>query len=460
MEISLLPDFSPSDVATWAGGEWTRDPLGQITSVHHDTRTVQKGSLYVALKGARVDGHDLIPQAIEQGAVGVLCKKGRAIEHPDAPCLEVEDVEAALGDVANGHRSRCQGHLIAITGSAGKTTVKDFLAAMCRAAGSTCSTPGNWNNFIGLPLSMLRMETTDAFGVFELGMNHAGEIRRLAKILEPDLGGITSIGEAHLEQLGSVLAIAQEKTSLFASLQSTGFCLVDMDSDWKDLMVAQAGCTFHTYSLYEDADLMGRAIPDQPEVLVIEDRVRGERWEIEVPLPGEHMRKNLLLAIGLARQVGVTPDQIRGGLNTYKGSPLRWEISKIGSLQIINDAYNANPLSMKCAIKAFAEQEDPLPAWVVLGEMAELGSSAQEFHTTLGRTIDSFGLEGMITVGAAGKWIAEGVEQTRIHVVNDVDEATDAVVDHVPDAARLLVKASRSVGLESLVDALNSRKNS
>jgi UDP-N-acetylmuramoyl-tripeptide--D-alanyl-D-alanine ligase len=450
-----MPEFAPADLERWSQGSWSQRPDTTITSVGHDTRNLKPGALYVALEGERVDGHDLIDEAMQQGAVAALCREGRA--QAGVSCLEVKDPQEALGLMANGHRKRCSARIIGITGSAGKTTAKDFLSAMCRAAGPTCATPGNWNNFIGLPLSILRMETDDQFGVFEMGMNHQGEIRRLAAILEPEMGFITSIGEAHLEQLGSVAAIAGEKTSLFPCLPDDGLCVIDLDSDWRDLMRRQCRSRCLSCSLYEDADVVGHRVPEDATLLRVEDRTRGELWEIPVPLPGEHMRKNLLQAAILARECGVTSGQMREGLEQYAGSPHRWQEVQVESLWMINDAYNANPLSMKCALRAFAEEAGDRPAWAVLGEMAELGPESRSYHEQLGRFLDQVGLEGAIVVGGPGTWIAMGARRVRILAVDTVMDAVDTVMEEVPERAALLVKASRSVGLETLVDAIKER---
>lgn len=452
-----MPDFVPEDLAAWSKGVWTKVPGQRVTSVSHDTRTLTEGALYVALPGARVDGHELIPEAVKNGAAAVLCDEKRAV--PGIPCLEVEDTALALQQIAQGHRRRCAGKIIGITGSAGKTTAKDFLRAMCAAAGPTCATPGNWNNFVGLPLSVLRMEPTDRFGVFEMGMNQAGEIAALAAILEPEFACITSIGEAHLEQLGSVAAIAREKTSLFACLPKEGLSVIDADSDWRELMVSQSSSRTVTCSLYEDADFVGHVVPEQPDLLRVEDRVRGEIWQVPVPLPGKHMRKNILQTAILARACGVSPQEMAAGLKDYEGSSMRWERTRTGTIEVINDAYNANPLSVKCAVSAFAEDAGQLPAWVVLGEMSELGAESHSLHRALGETLDRLDLQGVITVGEAGKWIAEGFTRVRAHAVSDVAAAVEAVEKLVPAGAVLFVKASRSVGLEKLVDELKKREN-
>lgn len=448
-----MPEFSAKQLETWSGGQWSEQPRVSMTSVGHDTRTLKPGALYVALAGARVDGHDLIPDAASKGAVAVLCRKGKAF--PGTPCLEVEDPGMALRSIAHGHRKRLRGTIFGITGSAGKTTAKDFLKAMCAAAGPTCATPGNYNNFVGLPLSILRMEVSDRFGVFEMGMNHAGEIAALAEILEPEMGCITSIGEAHLEQLGSVTAIANEKTSLFHSLKPEGLAVIDCDSEWQDLMRSQAQCRTVGCSLYADADIVGHAVSGEPGRLRIEDRTRGEIWEIPVPLPGEHMRKNLLQTAILARAGGVLPEHMREGLLRYEGSPLRWQELSVGERTLINDAYNANPLSMRCAVRAFVETFEGRERWAILGEMAELGAEAESLHRMLGAWLDRQDLRGILAVGRAGGWIAAELKQVPVEVVDSVEAAAGAAEARIPRDAAVLLKASRSVKLETLIPLLH-----
>ena len=449
-----MPRFSPEDLATWARGTWSSLPEEPLHSVGHDTRTLEPGALYVAMAGARVDGHDLIPEAMAKGALGVLCAKGRA--HPDIPCLEVEDPAMALRGLATGYRKTLNGIMVGITGSAGKTTAKDFLAAMCRAAGPTCATPGNWNNFIGLPLSILRMESDDAFGVFELGMNHAGEIAALAEILLPDLACITSIGEAHLEQLGSLRAIAEEKSSLFTMLPANGVAVLDLDSEWRDLVESRIGSRKISCSMFEEADVMGRPA-DHPGVLRVEDRTRGELFELPLPLPGSHMRKNLLQTVILAREMGITAEQMTAGLEAYAGSPMRWEVHSIGGRVFINDAYNANPLSMRCALNALMEDAGETPCWAVLGAMAELGPEERMFHRALGKELDTLGLQGVIVVGEAGRWIAEGMKEVHGFHAHAVEQAAELVIDEIPRQTQVLIKASRSVGLERLVALMQEK---
>jgi len=450
-----MPVFSPEKLAEWSGGTWTRLPAAPVTGVEHDTRSLHAGALYVALPGERFDGHDFLTPAAESGAVAALCARGRA--HPGMACLEVDDPLAALGKIACGYRRTLGGLVVGITGSAGKTTVKDLLAEMLARRGDTCKTRGNWNNFIGLPLSLLRMEHSDCFGVFEAGMNRPGEISKLCSILEPICGLVTSIGEAHLEAFGAVEGIAREKISLLASLPEEGVAVVDLDSPWKDWMLRETrarvvGCAFQT-----EADYQARPLPTDPRVLCIRDRRHGIDFDIEAPLPGAHMHRNLLHAVAVAREFGLTPEEISEGAGRFAPAPMRWERLRMGSWTVINDAYNANPLSMRSAIRTFAELEVPVEKWLVLGGMAELGAGETAAHRDLGAYLSGFGFHGVVTIGPKAAWIADTARAGQVIPVATLAEAAAILRTRAGAGAGILLKASRSDRLEALLPLLKSQ---
>lgn len=451
-----MPLFDPDDLANWCGGTWSQRPGQWITSVGHDTRTLREGALYAALPGARVDGHELLGDAKKAGAVASLCVRGKA--GPDLPGLEVPDVGEALKNLAAGYRSRLSGCMIGVTGSAGKTTVKDMLVSICSAQGATCGTKGNWNNQVGLPLSLLAMEPGDVFGVFELGMNQPGEIAELAGILRPRVGVVTSIGEAHLEQLGSVEAIAHEKSSLLAALPSDGTAILDRDSPWFEVMKSTCGCRVVTVSMETSADYRGEVDSVDPERLRIYDQVRNEMVEVPLPLPGEHMCRNVLLAAVLAGECGIPPEALTAGLGTYKPASMRWERIRIDGRELINDAYNANPLSMRSAIRTFAGLPAPGEKWLVLGGMAELGEDEQRMHEEVGIFANSFALDGVILVGTKAAWMKGPMSSLPVVEVGTSGEAAAEILRKVPEGARILLKASRADQLEQVVHELREQK--
>lgn len=445
-----MPVFDPASLADWCGGVWTSIPGEAMTSVAHDTRSLQPGALFIALPGERVDGHTLLDRAFAAGARGALCETGKA--DPRFPCLLVSNTGVALQQLARGYRQTLHPRrMIGVTGSAGKTTVKDLLAFMFAEAGPTCSTRGNWNNFIGLPLSLLAMADTDAYGIFELGMNHAGEISALAEMLQPEMGLITSIGEAHLENLGSVSAIAQEKGCMFAALPESGLAILDLDTPWFQVLKARCRCRQVTVSLTEDADFRGSL---QGEVLEIFERETHERFTVTPPLPGTHMRANVLQSVAMARVCGLAVEQIQRGLAAYTPAPMRWQRQMRGGWQVINDAYNANPLSMRKSIQTLAELRDGGEKWLVLGGMAELGPDEEDLHRLVGRELDGLGFAGVILVGDKAAWIGGGLQHTRSIPVSDREAAAREMRRQIPVGATVLLKGSRSARLEDILEIL------
>jgi UDP-N-acetylmuramoyl-tripeptide--D-alanyl-D-alanine ligase len=447
-----MPKFDPQDLAQWCEGTWSQLPDRPIVSVAHDTRTLKEGALYVALPGERVDGHSLLGDAKRAGAVAALCVRGKA--DPLLPALEVEDTGEGLKQLAAGHRGMLKGRIIGVTGSAGKTTVKDMLAGICARVGSTCSTRGNWNNQVGLPLSLLAMETGDDFGVFELGMSEPGEIGELAGILKPEMGVISSIGEAHLEKLGSVEAIAREKTALFAGLPRDGTAVVDVDSSWSELMKSSCECRVVTVSMQGPADYRGARLAGSPECLRIREHGDGAGYEVHLPLPGEHMCRNVLQAVAIAREAGISADDLSPGLEAYRPAPMRWERVTVGELEVINDAYNANPLSMRSAIGTFAGIRTPGEKWLVLGGMGELGQDEEGLHRELGAFLSQFRFDGVLLIGPKAVWMKAGIRAIPVFETETCGEAAAEIRRRVPANATLLLKASRADQLEKLVNEL------
>ena len=447
-----MPVLDPARLAEWCGGSWTRLPAASPNAVVHDTRALGPGALYVALPGERVDGHSLIDKAFSAGALAALCERGKA----DArfPCLAVDDTGLALQQIAKGYRQTLlPQRMIGVTGSAGKTTVKDLLASLFAEAGPTCRTRGNWNNFIGLPLSLLSMEASDAFGVFELGMNRGGEIAALSEILQPEMGLITSIGEAHLENLGSVSAIAQEKGCLLAALPKTGMAVLDQDAPWYHVLKARCQCRWVTVSVQDEADYRGRWLGERLEVY---DRDQNETFTVSLPLPGAHMVGNVLQAVAMARVCGLRATQIQQGLEKYTPAPMRWQSRQISGWQVINDAYNANPLRMRKSIQTLAEMKVVGQKWLVLGGMAELGKEEQALHRLIGEELDGLGFDGVILVGEKSVWIGEGMRQTPFTLASTHEAAALSMQKQIPEAAVVLLKGSRSAQLELILQKLQN----
>lgn len=414
--------FTSGEIAQWLSNVWKNpDRNFPITGICHDTRTLKPGDVYIAIKGATHDGHDFVETAIEKGAAGLIVE--REFSGIGKPQMIVSDTMTALWALAAGVRSCWTGTVIGITGSVGKTTVKELIASVLAQKGTVAKTLGNWNNDIGLPLSMLAADRNADFFVLELGMNHPGEIDRLAGLLRPDWAVITDIGKAHIEFFDGIDGIAAEKAALLAYADNA---VLDETSEWFGLFKSKC---------------KGRVIT-----------FGKEPFTFIAPMPGEHMVGNCRRASALGLALGLSHDEVQAGLNGFKPAPMRWERTLHNGIVFINDAYNANPLSMRAALKTFAELPCEGRRFAVLGGMRELGGTAEDEHRELGRFVDALKLDGVITIGKAGAQIVcNGItgisKETAVDVLRSQLRAGDAV----------LFKASRGEKLETILGDLKTK---
>lgn len=415
-------------------------PEQNITGVSHDTRTLKPGNLYVAIRGGQFDGHVFVRAALEQGAAGLLVDE--QFEWSETPMLQVHDTVRGLQDLAGGYRKKWIGSAIGITGSVGKTTVKEMCADVLSVNGETHRTAGNYNNHIGLPLTMLSMPPSARYGVFEIGMNHPGEIGPLSDILQPNIGIITDICNAHREAFQSLEEIAREKMKLAEHVSPAGLVILDRDAEWYAMMRQHCRATVVTVSFGGEADYAGRPVGER--VL----QVNGVDYEM--PQPGEHIMRNALRAIALGRELGMEPEAIRTGLGRFAPPPMRWQPVELKGIAFINDAYNANPLSMRAGLRTFAQLPGGGKKWAVVGGMRELGEVADEEHRTLGEFIDGLGLDGVITVGELGRRIICRGPQECLPC-DDTAAAAATLNERLQAGDQVLLKASRGERLEDVI---------
>ena len=456
-----MPEFDPNDLAAWTGGRWVRAPATPLTSVGNDSRTLASGALYVALRGERFDGHEFVSAAMEAGAAAAMVEEGRSPQ-AEGPWLVVPDCRAALVDLARRYRACLQGRLLGITGSVGKTTVKELTAAALARLGPTARTFGNWNNDIGLPMSLLRAGRTDRFGVFELGTNHPGEIAVLAEILRPHAALITTIGPAHLEYFGSEAAIAREKSMLLSSLPRDGWAVLSSEDRWYEVMEAAAPGRVITVSRNPGADYVYRAgAAAGTEIL---ESATGERLRIQGGPPGDFFRLDAAMAVAAARQWGVPCGDVQEAMSHYRLPAMRWEISVLDGIAFVNDGYNANPLSMQAALLAFEEMAVKGRRWLVLGTMRELGGAAADLHRDVGRFAGAGAWAGLVAYGDCGEILAEGARESglpaaKIRCCTSPEETAEALREWVRPGDAVLLKASRSERLESVLSAWGEATN-
>ncbi|MEW6694371.1 MAG: UDP-N-acetylmuramoyl-tripeptide--D-alanyl-D-alanine ligase [Pseudomonadota bacterium] len=425
--------------------------------VHTDTRTLQPGDLFVALRGERFDAHAFLPQAAAQGAVGAVAERDLAAA---GLCgVEVPDSRAALGALAAAWRARWPGTLIAVTGSNGKTTVTQMTAAILRAAAGAAAlaTQGNLNNDIGVPLTVLRLRPTHRLAVVELGMNHPGEIAQLAAIAQPTVALVNNAQREHQEFMASVEAVARENGAVLSALPAHGVAVFPADDAftplWRDLAGARATLTFGGAG----ADVQGTAAWDAGAWALRVTTPHGP-FETRLRIAGRHHVRNALAATACALAAGVPRDAIAAGLTAFEPVPGRCRTQALrldGALwTVVDDSYNANPDSVRAAIDMLAEL--PAPRWLVLGDMGEVGAQALAFHDevlrhALARGIDRLWLAGD-WMGRAAAALAAPAARVR-HF-----DTVDALLAALPGALRagggsLLVKGSRFMRMERVVAA-------
>lgn len=436
----------------------------KIQSVVHDTKRVSPGTLFVALRGMRFDGHDFVAQAAGAGAAAALVSRMRVAELQGVgiPLLVVEDTAQALKELASGYRLQLGLAVVGVTGSTGKTTVKEMIACLLGGVLPTARTQGNWNNDIGLPLSILAIPPESQVAVLELGISHPGEMAPLCSIAKPDWGVITNVGPVHLEFFPSVEAIAREKGELLKSLPAHGIAVISRDMPHSEILRSCAPGRVITTSVHSDSEADYRLVmaDGQTGVCKVEDRVDGGIHAFHLPLPGQHNRSNALLAIAVARGFGITWDQIAASFSQFKGPPMRWERTEAGGVTFINDAYNANPVSMMAAIRTFREMAVSGRKWLVLGDMLELGPSKVEEHLAVGRSLADTPWAGLITVGALGEHIAAGalaagISSDRVHAFETSDAGVEWLRNFIAPGDAVLVKASRGKHLDEVVVRLS-----
>jgi UDP-N-acetylmuramoyl-tripeptide--D-alanyl-D-alanine ligase len=373
--------------------------------------------------------------------------------------LVVEDTQKALNSMARGYRRKVDPEVIGITGSVGKSTVKEMTARLLSGTASTARSLGNWNNAIGLPLSLLSMDKDTRIGVFEVGTNHPGEIDALCDTLEPTWGVITIVGPVHTEFFGSLGDIAEEKASLLRRLPADGVSFVCRDDAFFDLFRTAAPGRTITVSGAGNADYVCVNRDSSGRNSLIEETATGETFKLRLPAPGKHNIVNAMFAIAVARARNIGWQSIMEGFEKYKPLSMRWEEETVNGIILINDAYNANPMSMRAAMQAFDEMEVRGKKWLTLGGMLELGNREAEEHFGIGEFAGSGEWEGIVLVGDLGELIARGVRSTgfdsgRIFQCADNSEAAAILAGTLAKDDAVLLKASRGMHLEEVVSSL------
>jgi len=433
-----------------------------VAGVATDSRQMKDGELLVALRGERFDGHTFVGEALRAGvASAALVDEAGAAQISERPLIVVPDTRKALGQLASFWRAQWHGTLIGVTGSNGKTTVKEMIAAILGAHSdedSVLATAGNLNNNIGMPMMLLRLRPRHRYAVIEMGMNHLGEIAYLTRIARPQVALINNAGTAHIGEVGSRQAIAQAKGEIFEGLGPDGIAILNADDDfvayWRGLAGARRCIDF---GLAHDAQLKGEIDELQPQVRM-QVRIDGEnRTTLIVPAPGRHNAMNALAAAAAAHAVGVPPPVIATGLTRYHGVKGRLQV-KVGvsGATIIDDTYNANPDSVRAAIDVLSHLKGHRV--LVLGDLGELGSYSVELHTLVGQAAKDAGIDRLYTLGEASAQSCAAFGAGGRHY-RSLEELAEALRKELDARATVLVKGSRFMRMERLVEALGDHQS-
>ena len=445
-----------SQAATALNGELVGSDV-TFSSVSKDTRDIESGSLYVAIKGERFDGHAFVAQAGDAGASGALVSECQSVQLPQ---IRVDDTRAALGKLAAHWRRQFEGKLVAITGSNGKTTVKEMTRSiLVQAAGAdrVLSTVGNLNNDIGMPMTLLELREQHRFAVIEMGANHVGEIDYLTHIAQPDAAVITNAGPAHLEGFGSIDNVASAKAEIYSGIATGGAAVINADDNYADYWQGVCaslgeGRRVMRFSMQDpSADVYGRVARINGQTDVRLKTPAGEGI-VHLAVPGQHNAMNALAATALCIAIGIDLADILDGLGAFSGVSGRLaSCYTSGGARIINDTYNANPLSTRAAIEVLVASG--ADTWLVLGDMAELGDEEEALHRQVGERARDLGVRHLLGTGDLARFAVEGFGPDG-HFFQDREQLIMQLEQEITEDSVVLVKGSRSMGMEQIVDAL------
>jgi UDP-N-acetylmuramoyl-tripeptide--D-alanyl-D-alanine ligase len=452
-----------NEVLNATGGSLIRGKSGKIfRGVSIDSRQLQEGSLFICLKGEHFDGHHFLAAAAEAGAAGFVVQQGFEGDLSgvpgERPFIMVADTLVALGEIARFWRKKLAVPVMAITGSSGKTTTKEMVAGILGLKYNVLKTEGNFNNRIGLPLTLLRLTGGHDVAVVEMGTNMPGEIACLTRIAEPGIGLITNIGAAHLEKLKSPAKIREEKGALFRNMDQAGIAVINCDDKAVDLLGRRWQGKRITFGWKHGADVSAHDVRETGDTgIAFRLKIGRETRQVQMQVNGRHNLANALGAAAAALAFGADPDGIRQGLESFRAVPGRFEIEALeNGAYVINDTYNANPLSVRAALKTLKALRGSGNSTVILGDMLELGSRTVAWHRKIGRAIAETGVKTLLLMGDYGCDTAAGAREKGMASTGILFcESPEQVRDHLQSLLKpgdwVLVKGSRKMKMERIV---------
>ncbi len=444
-------------IAALVGGQLHGGSAGQVTKIVTDSRSIRAGDFFVALRGEQFDGHAFLPAVKKAAAAGALVSEVN-VQLNGFTQIEVSETLSALQRLARGYRRELRLKAIGVTGSSGKTSTKEMIASVLETRFSVIKTIGNYNNHIGLPLTVLGGSNLDDFGVFEMGMNHAGELAPLCEIAQPDVSVITNIGTAHIGHLGTREAIAAEKAVVAEAVSAEGFVVLNANDEFTEWIAARSKARI-VRAGFERGEVSAQSVDECARGVTFTLRHGAKSTRVSLPAHGEHMVTNACLAAAVGLELGLTLEECAAGLEKTTIPGNRFKIQNLGPLVVINDAYNANPDSMVAALKAATQLSAKGRRIAALGRMGELGKESAEAHRRVGRAVAAFEFDYLVTVGDEARLIAESARSAGLKSVERTDtheQAVEALLDYLEPGDLLLVKGSLSSSMDRVVQGLEA----
>ncbi len=471
MSLTKMPNLTLSNIANACGGTYigAEDKKEELVSgVVTDSRQVEEGFLYIPIKGAHVDGHKFIPDVFEKGALAVLSEE--KLRNPAGPYILVESSAIAMQKIASFYRRGLDIKVVGITGSVGKTSTKEMIASVLEEKYSVLKTAGNYNNEIGLPLTIFRIRPEHEVAVLEMGISDFGEMSRLAEMANPDVCVITNIGWCHLENLGTRDGILKAKTESFDYLRENGVAVLNGDDDKLCTQKIVRGKPAVFYGINEVSEADRQVVKGIYATDVVNNGFDGMLakihtpegvFEAEISIPGEHNVYNALAAAAVGLELGLHTDEIRAGIKHAKTIAGRTNVLKLADFTIIDDCYNANPVSMKASLAVLAKAKGRSIA--VLGDMGELGSDERALHAEVGISVGENHIHTLFATGRlAREYVTHAVlanPDAALYYYKTREEMTEALLAYVRPGDTILVKASHFMEFSKVIEAFHEKYN-
>jgi UDP-N-acetylmuramoyl-tripeptide--D-alanyl-D-alanine ligase len=460
--------FSSGEIIDVTGGRLVSgSPRATVRRVWTDSRTARRGDLFVALAGDRFDGHRFVGDALSKGAVGALVRRGytttgAAAKRAGMVLIEVDDPLRAYQDLARAHRRRFAIPLVAVSGSNGKTTTKEMIGGVVSERFDTLMTEGNLNNHIGVPQTLLRLTKRHEAAVIEMGISRLGEMTRLCEIAEPTHGVLTNIGPTHLATLGTVETVARAKGELLEALPQTGSAVLNADDVFFEELREKVRGRVVSFGFADRADVRALHVASEgasSSRVRVGVRGRSRPFSVRLAVTGRHNVANALAAVAAGFALGIGAGAIRTGLARYRPVAMRSEVRRWRGVTVLNDCYNANPASVRAALRWLSDLKGTGRTFAVLGDMLELGPEAEQAHRDLGRELAHHAADYVLTTGTLGAEIAagalkEGMPADRVVTAPDQAALADRLRGLLRKGDVVLVKGSRGAAMERVVEGL------